>query len=159
MRGTILYYFILVQRKRKCIIRIQDISFDNLNKADTILPKQINKAPKPVLLYGATTWALTKTEERRLDAFEMGMLRSILGVRWDDFIRNDDIRGRLCQPPVSLKLRKARLKWFGHMERMGEDAGEEAERETAYQMEGCASKRSGGERTELRGSCGGGQGP
>ena len=76
---------------------------------------------EPVLLYGATAWALTKTEERRLDAFEMGMLRSILGVRWDDFMRNDDIRERLCQTPVSLKLRKARLKWFGHMERMGEE--------------------------------------
>ena len=34
----------------------------------------------PVLLYGATVWALTRTEGRRLDAFEMGMLRSILGV-------------------------------------------------------------------------------
>ena len=83
--------------------------------------KVFNALVIPVLLYGATAWALTKTEERRLDAFEMGMLRSILGVRWDDFIRNDDIRGRLCQPPVSLKLRKARLKWFGHMERMGEE--------------------------------------
>ena len=83
--------------------------------------KVFNALVIPVLLYGATAWALTKTEERRLDAFEMGMLRSILGVRWDDFIRNDDIRDRLCQTPVSLKLRKARLKWFGHMERMGEE--------------------------------------
>ena len=83
--------------------------------------KVFNALVIPVLLYGATAWALTKTEERRLDAFEMGMLRSILGIRWDDFIRNDDIRGRLCQTPVSLKLRKARLKWFGHMERMGEE--------------------------------------
>ena len=83
--------------------------------------KVFNAIVIPVLLYGATAWALTRTEERRLDAFEMGMLRSILGVRWDDFVRNVDIREMLCQVPVSLKLRRARMKWFGHVERMGED--------------------------------------
>ena len=75
----------------------------------------------PVLLYGATAWAVTRTEENRLNALEMGMLRSIVGIRWDDFVRNVDIRERLCQPPVSLKLRKARMRWFGHVERMGDE--------------------------------------
>ena len=51
----------------------------------------------------------------------MGMLWNILEVRWDDFKRNADIREMLCQTPVSLKLRNARLKFFGHMERMGEE--------------------------------------
>ena len=83
--------------------------------------KVFNAVVLPVLLYGATAWALTRTEEKRLDAFEMGMLRSITGVRWDDYVRNADIRARLGQPPVSMKLRKARLKWFGHVERMGEE--------------------------------------
>ena len=83
--------------------------------------KVFNAILMPVLLYGATAWALTKTEEKRLDAFEMGMLRNILGVRWDDFVRNADIREMLGQAPVSLKLRNARMKWFGHVERMGED--------------------------------------
>lgn len=83
--------------------------------------KIFNAVVLPVLLYGATAWALTQTEEKKLDAFEMRMLRSILGVRWDDFERNVDIRERLCQPPVAIKLRKARLQWFGHVERMGED--------------------------------------
>jgi len=80
-----------------------------------------NAVVMPVLMYGATAWAPTTTEERRLDAFEMGTLRSILGVRWDDFVRNTVIRDMLCQAPVSLKLRRARMKWFGHVERMGEE--------------------------------------
>ena len=42
-------------------------------------------------------------------------------MRWDDFIRNEEIRGRLCRRPVSLKLGKAMLKLFGHVERMGEE--------------------------------------
>ena len=81
--------------------------------------KIFNAVVLPVLMYGATSWALTRTEEKRLDAFEMGMLRSIVGVRWDDFVRNIDIRERLCQSPVSLKLRRARMKWFGHVNKTG----------------------------------------
>ena len=96
--------------------------------------KVFNATVLPVLLYGATTWPLTQTEERRLDAFEMRMLRNIAGVRWEDMVRNVDIRERLRQPPVSLKLRRARMKWFGHVERMGEER--EVKRVMRAQMQG-----------------------
>ena len=100
----------------------------------TVKMKVFNAIVLPVLLYGATAWALTQTEQNRLDALEMGMLRTIAGVRWDDFIRNVDIRERLRQPPVSVKLRKARLKWFGHVERMGD--GRQVNRIMNATMEG-----------------------
>ena len=82
-----------------------------------------NAVVLPVLTYGATTWALTQTEEKKLDAFEMRLLRRMLNIRWDDFVRNDDIRRRLNQIPVSIKIKKGRLKWFGHVERMDEGRG------------------------------------
>ena len=96
--------------------------------------KVFNAIVLPVLMYGATAWALTRTEEIRLDAFEMGMLRSIVGVRWDDFVRNVEIREMLSQPPVSLKLRRARMKWFGHLERMSDDR--QVKRITQAEMQG-----------------------
>ena len=34
-------------------------------------------------------------------------------------MRKIDVRERLCQSPVSLKLRRAKMKWLGHFERMG----------------------------------------
>ena len=37
------------------------------------------------------------------------------------FVRNVDIKERSRQPPVSLKLRRTRLKCFGHVQRMGEE--------------------------------------
>ena len=80
-----------------------------------------NAVVLPVLLYGTTAWALTMIEERRLDAFEIGILRSNAGVRWNDFVLNDDIRARLEQHPVFLKLRSAGMKWLGHAEQMGEE--------------------------------------
>ena len=59
--------------------------------------------------------------ETLFDAFEIGMLRSTVGVRWVDFMRNSEITEMLGQPPVSLKLRKARMKFSGHAERMNEE--------------------------------------
>ena len=55
-------------------------------------------------------------------------------MRWDDYVRNDDIGERLCQPSVSTNLRKARLKWFGYAERMGED--KQVKRVMNAEMEG-----------------------
>ena len=72
--------------------------------------KDFNAIVLPVLLYGATAWALTKTVGTRIDTFKMGMLRSILGVRWVSFIRISEIKEMLGHPPVSLKLREARMK-------------------------------------------------
>ena len=48
--------------------------------------KIFNVVVLPVLLCIANAWALTRAEERTLDAFDVGMLRSIAGVRWDDFV-------------------------------------------------------------------------
>ena len=80
--------------------------------------KVFNALVIPMLSYAASTWAMTRTEEKKLDAMEMKMLRTILNIRWSDRVRNEDIRRRTQQVPVSLKIKRARLKWLGHMERM-----------------------------------------
>jgi len=41
-----------------------------------------------VLLYGAETWTLTKSDEQKLESFQMSCLRQILGIRWFDFVPN-----------------------------------------------------------------------
>ena len=83
--------------------------------------KIFNAVVLPVLLYGPNEWALTRTEERTLDAFEKGMLRSNVGVRRDYFVRTNYIRARLEQPSLSVKLRTATMKWLGHVKPMGEE--------------------------------------
>ena len=64
---------------------------------------------------------LTRTEERRLNAFEIGLLRNIAAMSWDELFRNDDIRAKLCQPSVSMKVNGARVKWFRHIEIVREE--------------------------------------
>src|SRR6218665_309346 len=47
---------------------------------------------RPVMMYGAEAWTLTRKEEELLERAEMRMLRWILGVSLRDRRRNEDIR-------------------------------------------------------------------
>ena len=44
-----------------------------------------------VVLYGSETWTVLEADLRRLEAFHMRCQRRILGIRWNDFVRNADI--------------------------------------------------------------------
>ena len=48
---------------------------------------------RPVLLYGAETWATTKGQEARLEVNEVRMLRWMCCVTRRDHIQNEHIRG------------------------------------------------------------------
>ena len=48
--------------------------------------KIFNAVVLPVLLYETTVWALTRTEDKKLDSFEMSLLRIIIGVTLDDYV-------------------------------------------------------------------------
>lgn len=76
---------------------------------------------RPVLIYGAEAWALKRREEEQLERTEMKMLRWILGVSLRDRKRNEDIRKTLGVTCITNKVREARLRWYGHVERASED--------------------------------------
>ena len=73
------------------------------------------------LLYGSETWVTTNSEEKRLDVFDNRCLRRILGIKWFHRVRNTTVRERTGQTPVSLLLKTRRLRWFGHVSRMGQE--------------------------------------
>lgn len=81
--------------------------------------KIYNAVVIPTLLYGAETWSSTRKQEERLDAFDSRCLRIILKIKWWHHTRNSDVRERTQQPYASTLLRRRRLRWFGHVQRMG----------------------------------------
>ena len=45
------------------------------------------------------------------------MLRYMSRVRWKDMITNEEVRRRCSMENLEHKLRKMKLKWFGHVKR------------------------------------------
>ncbi|CAM2721164.1 unnamed protein product [Rotaria socialis] len=72
----------------------------------------------PVLLYGSETWSITKTHEQRISTFYMKCLRIIIGVNLGDRISNDKILEITGQSQIETIIRRNRLRWFGHANRM-----------------------------------------
>ncbi|KAK3550918.1 hypothetical protein QTP70_008728 [Hemibagrus guttatus] len=85
---------------------------------------------RPAMLYGLETVSLKKRQESELEVAELKMLRFSLGVTRLDRIRNEYIRGTAHVGHLGNKVREARLRWFGHVQRR-----ERKSRELADMME------------------------
>ncbi|KAK3523772.1 hypothetical protein QTP70_010062, partial [Hemibagrus guttatus] len=72
---------------------------------------------RPAMLYGLETVSLRKRQESELEVAELKMLRFSLGVTRLDRIRNEYIRGTAHVGLLGDKVREARLRWFGHVQR------------------------------------------
>ncbi|MCJ8736618.1 hypothetical protein PDJAM_G00014560 [Pangasius djambal] len=72
---------------------------------------------RPAMLYGLETVSLRKRQESELEVAELKMLRFFLGVTRLDRIRNEYIRGTAHVGYLGDKVREARLRWFGHVQR------------------------------------------
>ena len=71
-----------------------------------------------VLLYGAETWTTYARHEKKLNAFHMRCLRSLLGVTWRDKVSNEDVLRRTGCCSLYQTLKRRRLRWLGHLRRM-----------------------------------------
>ncbi|KAK3561751.1 hypothetical protein QTP86_013318 [Hemibagrus guttatus] len=76
---------------------------------------------RPAMLYGLETMSLRKRQESELEVAELKMLRFSLGVTRLDRIRNEYIRGTAHVGRLGDKVREARLRWFGHVQRRDMD--------------------------------------
>jgi hypothetical protein len=68
----------------------------------------------PVVLYGCETWHLTLGEEHRLRVFDNKVLRRIFGPK------RDDVTGRWRKLHNEEYSSSRRMRWAGHVARMGE---------------------------------------
>ena len=70
---------------------------------------------KSILLYNCETWALTLTEEERLNAYHRKQLKKILNIRYPKKITNKSLY-KICQKKsLSLQILSACWSLFGHI--------------------------------------------
>ena len=83
----------------------------------------------PVVLYGCETWSLTLREERRLRVFENRVLGRILGPKRDEVagkwrkLHDEELNDLYCSPNIFRLMKSRRMRWAGHVARMGERRG------------------------------------
>ena len=65
-----------------------------------------------ILLYGCTTWTLTKRLEKKLDSNYTRMLRSILNKSWKQHTTKQQLYGHL--PPITKTIQARRTRHAGH---------------------------------------------
>jgi hypothetical protein len=69
---------------------------------------------------------LTLREERRLRVFENRVLRGIFGAKRDEVtgewrkLRNEELNDLYCSPHIIRAIKSRRMRWEGHVARMGE---------------------------------------
>jgi hypothetical protein len=80
---------------------------------------------RPVVTYGSETWCLTANDERNLLTWERKVLRKICGPVYDNGIwrirTNKELVALYQELDIVAEIKKARLRWVGHVERMSED--------------------------------------
>ena len=72
----------------------------------------------PVVMYGYESWTIKKTEQQRIDAFELWCGRRLLGVPWAAWRSNQSILKEIS-PEYSLEglMLELKLQSFGHLMR------------------------------------------
>ena len=65
-----------------------------------------------ILLYGFTTWTLTKSMEKKLDGNYTGMLRAILNKSWRQHPTKQQLYPHL--PPITKTIQVRRTRYAGH---------------------------------------------
>ena len=71
----------------------------------------------PTLLYGCEAWTPYRRHIRRLDQFHMRSLRRIANIKWQD----TEVLQRCAQNGIEHHIKRAQLRWSGHLVRMADD--------------------------------------
>jgi len=80
----------------------------------------------PVVLYECGTWYLTMREEQRLRVFDNRETRNVCSRKRDEVtgewrrLHNEELNDLYCSPYIIWGKKSRRMRWTGHIARMGE---------------------------------------
>jgi hypothetical protein len=83
----------------------------------------------PLVLYGCKTLSLTLREEHRVGVFENRVLKRIIRPKRDKVtggwrkLHDEELHGLYSYPSIVMVIKARRMRWAGHVARMGEMRG------------------------------------
>ena len=116
----------VIERVRKGWLKFKELSGVLCNKRLALKIRGVlyRTCVRTVLTYGSETWPMRKENEDTLLRAERKMVRMICGVTLSNRERSEVLLSRLgLVDDISVVVRKARLRWFGHVYRREEHDG------------------------------------
>ena len=101
--------------------RLNERVFQNRDLSITTKVRVYKAITLSILLYGCETWTIYKHHLRRLEAFNIRSLQSILGITWRERMPHTTILERTQSTSIEAMLITRQLRWVGHVIRMPED--------------------------------------
>jgi len=112
--------------RRSGIIRADMQSLDNHFRKSrisiTTKLKLYNTCILSIFLYRSECWAITKVDACSIDALNQWCMRTLLGIKWYQFVHNEEVRRITKQPNLTAIIQSRRLSIFGHIARIDDDA-------------------------------------
>jgi len=112
--------------RRSAVIRAAMQSLENqIWRAQLAISTELklyNTCILPIFLYGSDCWAMSKTDACKIDTLDQWCLRMLLGIKWYQFVQNDDVRRLTNQPKLTAIIQSRQLTLFGHIMRMDDNA-------------------------------------
>ena len=68
-------------------------------------------------MHGSETWPMKVEHELKMNRTEMSTIRRMFGVKLNERKKTEELRELLGFEPVSLMIKKSRLRCFGHVKR------------------------------------------
>ena len=101
--------------------RLRERLWNNHNVSIRVKGKIYRAIILSTLLYGAETWTVYRRHVKKLHAFMMRHLRSIMKIRWQDKVTNIKVLKRAGLPSMEDPLIRKNRRWTGHLLRMPTD--------------------------------------
>jgi len=67
-------------------------------------------------MHGSETWPMKVEHEFKVNRTEMYVIKWTCGVKLNERKKSEELGELLELEPVSLMIKKSRLRWFGHLE-------------------------------------------
>ena len=83
--------------------------------------KVYSSVVRPAMVHGLETVAVTRKQVEEMEVAEMKMLRFAMGLKRKDKIRNEFISGTVKVERLGMKMRKGKLRWYGHVMRRDQE--------------------------------------
>ena len=101
----------------------------------------------PTLLYACETWVPYRRHVQKLETFHLRQLRTILKIKWQDKVTNDEVLTRAKCSSITSLLPAHHLRWVGHLNRMGD---ERLPKKILYGQIKDAPRRPGGQKKRFK---------